>query len=460
MTTPSPSNPAAAELTAILNDALKTTVFRTASGQELPLAALRRAFSGADGRTEHTQAALTAQPVIAEDEMKPLTRYLRANLQEYITGEEIGLRFSTLGSGGQRIYADWTSYSQDNHDIPTLAKSVLSAAGYLGAGRAAELIHEWKYGKPRQSKSYTTLVGVHVDAPVEIIPGVSLRQLPMLETELPNATPDRKYQKTRDILGRTALVVGVETSYVFFKPPAKGRDAPNVAITTPFGHQRIKHLATALSLVCNIYVARAWGWYDLLETKAFEGPERFMALQNSPKYRSRSRTYTTTDREGNTVLHWMNDQPPDATPPGQIRKAWEIMPDLVNLMSQHERFKIAVERWVKASDPDATPADRMIDLRVALESLYIKSDHGELGFRLSLTGAKHLGESLEERKVIKKALNDFYGQSSRAIHGTAPDKMRAKATAITDEAANLCRKGILKVVEAKAIPDWDEILLR
>ena len=63
MTTPPPSNPAA-ELTAILNDALKTTVFRTTNGQELPLEALPRAFSGAEGRTEHTQAALTAQPVI------------------------------------------------------------------------------------------------------------------------------------------------------------------------------------------------------------------------------------------------------------------------------------------------------------------------------------------------------------------------------------------------------------
>ena len=459
MTTPPPSNPTA-ELTAILNDALKATVFRTTNGQELPLEALPRAFSGAEGRTEHTQAALTAQPVIAEDEMEPLMCYLRANLQEYITGDEIGLRFSTLGSGGRRIYTDWTSYSQDNHDIPTLAKSVLSAAGYLGAERAAELIQEWKDGKPRQSKSYTTLVGVHVDAPVEIIPGVSLRQLPMLETELPNTTPDRKYQKTRDILGRTALVVDVATSSVFFKPPQKREDTPDAKVSTPFGHQRIEQLATALSLVCNNHVARAWGWYDLLETKAFEGTEPFMALQNSPKYWSRSGTYTTTDRDGNTVLHWMNDQPPDATPPEQIRKAWEILPDLVNLMSQHQRFKIAVERWVKASDPDATPADRMIDLRVALEALYITSDNRELGFRLSLTGANHLGEDLEERKSIKKALNDFYGQSSRAIHGTAPDKMRAKATAITDKAANLCRKGILKVVDAKARPDWDEILLR
>ena len=119
---------------------------------------------------------------------------------------------------------------------------------------------------------------------------------------------------------------------------------------------------------------------------------------------------------------------------------------------------IAVTRWARAALPGEINADRVVDLRIALEALYIDSDHGELGFRLSVTGARHLGVTLESRKAIRKSLGDFYNLASRVIHGTI--LRRTRDVSIVDTASKLCRDGIIKILEERHRPDWTELLLR
>ena len=80
-----------------------------------------------------------------------------------------------------------------------------------------------------------------------------------------------------------------------------------------------------------------------------------------------------------------------------------------------------MRRWEQSAG-NASREDRTIDLRIALESLYLDSDTGELGFRLATTCARHLGTSLEERRDISRDLKRFYGFASRVIHGTELDQ--------------------------------------
>ena len=82
------------------------------------------------------------------------------------------------------------------------------------------------------------------------------------------------------------------------------------------------------------------------------------------------------------------------------------------------KLRIATDRWRRSKRPDARLEDRYIDLRIALESLYLNdfvTEHSsEMRFRLSLFGAWHLAEDLEERRRIRKVLRDAYDTASGA----------------------------------------------
>ena len=140
-----------------------------------------------------------------------------------------------------------------------------------------------------------------------------------------------------------------------------------------------------------------------------------------------------------------------------LRRAWELRSELQSRLDSDQRFQIAVTRWAKAATPGVMNPDRIIDLRIALEALYLDSTGGELGFRLSLTGARHLRTNLDDRQAVRRSLVDFYGFASRVIHG-APIGRSIDVT-LVDMATDLCREGILKIVEQRNQPRWTDLLL-
>ena len=74
-------------------------------------------------------------------------------------------------------------------------------------------------------------------------------------------------------------------------------------------------------------------------------------------------------------------------------------------------LEVPIQRWIKSKTDQLLP-DRFIDLRIALESLYLKdffNEHSqEMRFRLSLFGAWHLGSEIGDRRLIRKRLRDAY----------------------------------------------------
>ena len=140
-----------------------------------------------------------------------------------------------------------------------------------------------------------------------------------------------------------------------------------------------------------------------------------------------------------------------------LHRAWKLLNELQRRLDSDQRFQIAVSRWVKAAIPGAMNPDRMIDLRIALEALYLDSSEGELGFRLSVTGARHLRTNLDDRKAVRKSLSDFYRFGSRIVHGTPVG--RSADVVLVNTANDLCREGILKIVEDGNQPNWTDLLL-
>ena len=108
---------------------------------------------------------------------------------------------------------------------------------------------------------------------------------------------------------------------------------------------------------------------------------------------------------------------------------------------------------------DAETVDRAIDLRIALEALYLDSDVGELGFRLATTCARHLGGTLEERRDTWNAIRAFYGLASRIVHGSEESQSWGAEAPRIEQATELCRNGILKILENGERPVWRDLLL-
>ena len=129
-------------------------------------------------------------------------------------------------------------------------------------------------------------------------------------------------------------------------------------------------------------------------------------------------------------------------------------------MYGHGRSSIdtSINRWIRSKLTHSAFVDQLIDLRIALESLYLDDTHGELRFRLASYGTWHIGESFEERKMIYLTLKEAYNLSSKAVHsGEASFNDNNKQ--LLQEAQQICRRGILKRLKENAKPDWEELIL-
>ena len=110
--------------------------------------------------------------------------------------------------------------------------------------------------------------------------------------------------------------------------------------------------------------------------------------------------------------------------------------------------------------------DQAIDLGIALEALYVEERAPEIGFRLRIRAARHLREDPEERGTVIEQLRRFYDLRSDAVHrgelGPGKKKIRGKGyehSEVIEMARALCREGILKVIYAGGLPDWERMAL-
>ncbi len=99
-----------------------------------------------------------------------------------------------------------------------------------------------------------------------------------------------------------------------------------------------------------------------------------------------------------------------------------------------QKLAVPLKRWIK-SKSDQSFVDSIIDLGIALESLYFEDmgDRSELTYRLRLRAAWVLCESVEDRKSLMDEINAIYRLRSRAVHdGAVP---RSEQTTKTTETA-------------------------
>ena len=121
------------------------------------------------------------------------------------------------------------------------------------------------------------------------------------------------------------------------------------------------------------------------------------------------------------------------------------------------RLDIAIARWLRSYE-DMRLVDKFIDLGIALESLYLGGIRNELGFRLALHAAWHLGTNAAERERLMRDFRKVYGLRSSAVHSGSVEDTKATRDVLS-RAQEFCRWAIVDIISRKRFPDWNELVL-
>jgi hypothetical protein len=123
----------------------------------------------------------------------------------------------------------------------------------------------------------------------------------------------------------------------------------------------------------------------------------------------------------------------------------------------NERVHLALIRW--------SPADRMVEVAIALETLLVNSP-GENTFKVSLRSALLASDGLQSRALDRATISAAYGLRSALMHGGASPslcKVHGKgelpAAEVADRAVEIARAVIRRILFDGRIPDWSALEL-
>ena len=394
---------------------------------------------------------------VTDGTMNSLVEEVRRELAEFICSQSghLGHAFPIdqnrviRNSGGENgiSHLEYESTPED------FSRSLLQAAAIAGVAKTTELLAAWKQGGPVQFRKSTVVNGLIVNDRYAPREDIEIMALSLTTDELPRL-PNRARMVPSDYLGRTLVSLQASASPALFCPSQD--DKGKTAKTRTEGKIGFDTVCDALSLQADSHVSWTFVWTEHNDAAPFclkgwdiVGDERFEHLMWKSRRRIEvGRKLGSVSVElGEYVSITMLDET-------------ELLSMIEGLQGSDRKLRIAVERWKRSKRPRIEVVDRLIELRIALEALYLKDftdeNSQEMRFRLALIGAWHLGETFARRQKNRKVLRDAYDKASGAVHtGVAP----VGADASLKEAGMLCREGILKLLREGPPANWGDLIL-
>ena len=456
------------ELTELLNSVLSQTTFDSRSAKKMAPGQLRDAFERNGWHDEEIIEARKAQPDVPDNLLSQLNNYLRSLLQEYIDPEtdHIGHAFPLDSPRKGTFQPNGLLSIACVSVVEDFAKGLIKGAAVIGAERVAHLLSGWLQGGPVEYRTSGLLNGLPVREPLVPVSGICIESLPLSSDELPANLPKHRGMSVEDYLGRTVVSIDSSAAPALFHPQAKPSEQ-NIQANT-VGDVDIDTVLQAFSLESDSYLDVAFRWNDYQELGALSlagGSNSWSTGNASIRRGSPPVSFSTDSSTGITTLQFMHDQQFLDLSKAQLVRTLKA---LKTLKDSH-KTRIAVSRWAKSKDSGEPLVDRFIDLRIALECLYVQDfldakQTQEIRFKLSLFGAWHLGTDFEERKCIRKKLREVYDAASKAVHG-GEFAVQSDARAYFENrqllltAQDLCRRGILKLLREGPPRDWGDLIL-
>lgn len=461
-------------LSVLLEKILRRTTFRGQPVNAVTKEALRASFGSANGDFHNRVIPIESPLQTSDESITELADRLRGLMTDYVDSDTdvVGHAFPVLcPSTSSRPTSDGglVGYEQES-ELRDFAKGLVWHAAVLIPHRVAGILSDSMDGKPLPFRTSSLLLGVTVSQQLELNNGVRVTRLPESSDILPASLPSTTSRSVKDFLGRAVLSVDCSVCPALFHPRSCRNENEAPRYQWVLGEASLATLYEALTLVCNSYIHSIMSWSDFEELSSFPSE----VYGNNPATGSTvvdNRQHTGWVRDPRTGVTTLSggdvlDPVPVLSLEG-LKEACKIHGVLDRLKKSNPRFGIAVDRWTRSMRPGLGAKDGFIELRIALEALYLDGKQGKVTFRLSTAGARHLGRDAKERTDIADKLKKFYGAASKVVHA-AVSKQKKNDLARKKEQENLkllncaralCRRGILEVVKQDRLPDGDKLIM-
>ena len=418
------------EIIKSLDAVVKQTTFDIRNSGTFTSAQLRAIYER--DKLHGSQSATFATPNIPEGPLMELAERLRPLLHKYIDPES-----NRIGNGLVDLMG-----GQPQPTIAEFARILVRAAAILGSRRVTQLLYGWIQGEPLHYWANNLLSGVTIAQSLALSEGIRITSLPNSSPELLAVLPSYLLnlypQSFGGFLGGVMLSIDCKAEPALYKPSKSEELQSNMQhiwAQGKFPEISSDALCEAISLACNGCVRWKLSWRDHGELQEFNPGFSSMSYADVPDWE--------------TATHLSQQQ---------LEQAREIYLELHAGRKKRTRLDTAIRRWMRSKRSNASSLDQSIDLRIALEALYLESDAGEMRFRLATNGAWHLGIDFAERSDYYNTLRRAYDLASKAVHASEV-KFTREDQDLLATAQDACRKGILKRLKEKEKPDWNELIL-
>ena len=427
--------------TAVVNSTfLVSDVEKSTSDEKLTRWSAAHLRDKVQSKKQHCSPVIR-RTVIAGAILEEFVRALHPLVKAYIEPETecigIGIDSVTAGIHGQKIFLPET-----NHGLPIkeFARSLVRASAILGSDRVMKILFGWIEGEPIPYTTNVFLKGPSLDQTIAVEEGIRVAQLPMSPKRAASHLPAFLLD-THGInifSGGIVLSISCEVVPPLYRPISESmEDSTNLQHTWAGGKipgLTVDTFCEALSLACDSCVQWTCIWWDIGELWAFDDG----AVSLSSVSASRLWDDVVLRKKHLDAARIIHNR----------RHALDAPP-----------LNIAISRWVKSKQPDADFPDKCIELRIALEALFLPvNSRGNKRSRLATAGARYLSRDLAEQQTYRKQLTGFYDLASKAIHASRIEVEEDNENILAAGQA-LCRRGIMKMLAQTKVPDWDSFLL-
>ena len=284
---------------------------------------------------------------------------------------------------------------------------LVKGASVLGVDRVTDLLAGWARGEPLTYRT-STVVALTLDQPLTPTEGIHIVPLPLSTDELPAVLPSGDNISGSDYLGHAIVSIDTAATPALFHPESDhAKGAIDVRLSPGL---RVDAIWEVLSLECNAYVETGLGWNDYGALSAFANDNGGTWGGLSHLRRSTGSQLSTSLETGVSTLR-LGDGARRTLSENKVGRLFQA------LERADPRTRVAIARWRKSMIPLGRLTDQFIDLRIALESLFLpEQPNQEMKFRLAVSGAWLVGEAAADRRSVWDTLRKAYDMASKAVH--------------------------------------------
>ncbi len=395
-----------------------------------------------------------------------ILEFIKVELDPFIYEDKI-LSTSIFVSNRDVGGIAYKSSQTDGDHLSSFLQQLLKISIFRGIERAASDFEKCTKEIEGSFQSVVLLTGITSEAEIQVFDGIRLIPLSNSTEDLPRCWGGLP-NPNQDFFRKMLLVIDYSIYPIFHNPflPATTEDkwedkwdmqkerfrfeVKNREFSNFNEADFHETFCQALSLACNSAVQIDTVWNYIAEDELF----------------NISGNRSSTSPKGPSSAGSMKIEK------AEIDEAKRLYKKLGNPNSNvAEKLQISIDRWIKSKTSKA-PEDKIIDLAIAFESLYLSNipESTELSFRLRLYAAWYLKKKTKDRKDLMKIFNRLYDWRSAVVHnGKLPEKKisRTKKRPYTQEeiselitqAQDLCQESIINVLEDGEFPDWNSLIL-